>query len=348
MDRGADYVDLMKLSAAYDGANLGHAGLTGLVSLEHAFGSGFTARRVGGLQSVSASEAQPGSTRLYELWLQQALFEGQGGVKVGLIDINTTFDVQETGALFFNASHGIGPDLGDTGLNGPSDYPTPTLGATAFYRPSEDWTAQLGIFDGVAGDPAHRADFVAVKLEGALVIGQIDKRFGDRARLEIGAWTYTAAFPELGGPTGASRRMLRDDSGVYGLVEGRLLPKPSDNDGGLSGWVRIGLANGEINEVSNYLGGGLVYTGLIEGREKDEIGLAIARAGLGAGARRTGSIEGRATGAAETDLEATYRYVLKDWLNIQPDLQYVIHPRGDQHISNAVVVGLRFAFTYSK
>jgi porin len=346
---GGGYADVLKLSASYDGSQNGHDGLTALLSLEHTFGSGFTEHRVGGLQAISAAEALPGSIRLYEAWVQQGLFDGQAGVKAGLIDLNTTFDVQETAALFLNASNGIGPDIGDTGLNGPSDYPTPALALTGFYRPEESWTLQAGVFNGVAGDPAHRSDFVAVKLDGALIIGQVEKRFGDTARVEVGAWTYTNDFPSItrtdaqGRPDHASV-----DAGLYGLLEGRLMPPPGGIDGGLSGWLRAGVANGDINTAEDYLGGGLVYTGPFKDRDKDEVGFAIARAGLGAGARHVGALAGRDIGAAETDLEATYRYVLRDWLNVQPDLQYVIDPHGDRRLANAVVVGLRLAFTYSK
>jgi porin len=346
---GEGYVDLIKLSAAYDGANAGHEGLTGLVSVEHANGANFTANRVGAVQAISADETQPGALRLYEVWLQQEFLAGRAGIKAGLIDINTTFDVQETAALFLNASHGIGPDLGDTGLNGPSDYPTPALAVTGVYRPREGWTAQLGIFDAVAGDPNHPGRFVAIKLDGALILAQVEKRFGDVARIEGGAWTYTSAFASLDQfDAGGVPRRVHGNGGLYGLVEGRLFAKPGEDAGGLNGWLRVGIANGDINRAENYLGAGLVYTGLIPGRDKDEVGLAMARAGFGGGARAAGALAGRDIGDSETNLEATYRYAFKDWLNIQPDVQYVIHPGGDQHIPNAIVVGMRLAFTVSK
>ncbi|WCM25897.1 carbohydrate porin [Sphingomonas sp. QA11] len=346
---GPGYIHLIKLSAAYDGNLAGHGGLSGLVSVVNLNGSTFTTSKVGGVQSISASEAQPAATRLYEAWLQQEILQGRGGVKAGFVDINTTFDVQETAALFLNASHGIGPDLSDTGRNGPSDYPTPALAMTAFYRPADGWTVQLGIFDGVAGAPDHKAAFLAVKLEGALIVGQVEKRFGDAARVEVGAWTYTASFPALDqGPAGTAPRALHGNSGLYGLVEGRLLNAPGDREGGLSGWVRIGIANGAINEIDRYLGAGLVYTGLIKGRDKDEVGIAIARAGFGSPARSAEARLGNDLGSTETDLELTYRYAFKDWLNIQPDIQYVIDPHADRHLPNALVFGLRFAFTYSK
>ena len=50
----------------------------------------------------------------------------------------------------------------------------------------------------------------------------------------------------------------------------------------------------------------------------------------------------------ETTLEATYRWVLTDWLSLQPDLQYVVHPGGDPALGNALVVGLRLGFTRSR
>ena len=347
--RGSGYVHLIKLSAAYDGGASGHDGLTGLISVAHLSGSTFTTRRVGGIQSISASETDTQALRLYEAWLQQDVFDGKGAIKAGLIDLNTTFDVQETAALFLNASHGIGPDLGDTGLNGPSDYPNPALAITSFYRPSEDWTVQLGLFDGVAGNPAHHGDFVGVKLDGALLIGQVEKRFGDTARVELGAWTYTGRFPSLDSfYPGGSARAVAGDRGLYALIEGKLLAKPDQEDGGLNGWVRVGRANGDINQTDSYLGAGLVYTGPFEGRDKDEAGVAFARAGLGEGARYVGMLAGRRIGSAETAFEATYRYAATDWLNIQPDLQYVINPHGDRDIADAIVVGMRFAFTYTR
>ena len=346
---GEAWIDLVKVSAAFDGAAAGRDGFTGLISVEHANGADFTGRRVGGFQALSSAEAQPGALRLYEAWVQKEILDGKGGVKTGLIDLNTTFDVQETAALFLNSSDGTGPDLADTGLNDPSIYPTTALAATAFYRPAEGWTAQLGIFDSVAGDPDARGRFVAIKLDGALIIGQVEKRFGDAARIEGGAWTYTNAFASLDQFDAPGRaRQVHGNGGVYALAEGRLAGRPGVEGAGLSGWLRIGFANGDINRADSYLGAGLVYTGLIAGRDKDEIGLAVNRAGFGDGARYAGGLLGRQIADAETDFEATYRYAFKDWLNIQPDVQWVIHPDGDARLRNAVVVGLRLAFTVSK
>ena len=112
MRRGGAYVDLLKLSVNFDGSAFGFPGLTGLVSAEHFFGSDFTASHVGGEQNISADETEPGFVRLYEMWIQQT-FAGDNGGHKGRSDRShgTTFDVQETAALFLNASQGIGPEL---------------------------------------------------------------------------------------------------------------------------------------------------------------------------------------------------------------------------------------------
>ena len=345
---GFGHADLLKGSIGYDGNLQGREGLTALVSVEHTFGSSFTAQRVGGVQDVTAAEAQPAETRLYEAWVQQDLLEGRAGVKVGFIDLNTTFDAQETGALFLNAADGAGPELADTGLNGPSIYPTTAAAVNGFWRPTDDWTVQVGLFDATAGNPSHRDAFVAVKLDGALAIGQIERRFGDKARIEAGAWTYTKAYPALDRFRPDRRPAdLHGDAGLYGLIEGQLLAK-GDQGGGLSGWVRLGMANGDINLVQNYVGGGLVYSGPLPSRDKDEAGLAINSAGFGDGARVAALAQGRDVSGRETAIEATYRYAWKDWFALQPDLQYVIRPHGDARIRNAVVAALRLAVTWSK
>ena len=348
--QGARYLDKLAVSVAYDGAAAGHDGWTALASFQHANGAAFSSHFVGDTQTVSNIDA-PEAFHIYEVWVARELFSGRGGVKAGLVDFNSEFDVQETAALFLNSSTGIGPDISHTGLNGPSIYPITALATTAFYKPAGGWTIRAGLFDGVAGVPGHPREF-GIKLsarDGALVIAQVEKRYGDSARVEAGVWSYTAQFDALDKFTasGAPRR-LGGNAGVYGLIEGNLLPKAKPDDGGLSGWIRLGVGNGDINPIGSYLGAGLVYTGLLPGRDKDQVGLAIDRAGFGGPARDAAHLNGTSLHNAETTIEATYRYALTDWLNVQPDVQYVVHPSGAPQLRNALVIGVRFAFSASK
>ncbi len=348
--RGVGYIDQARLSVAYDGAQAGHDGWTALASVEHSNGSTFTADRLGGQQEVSSLEASPEAFRISGLWAQKEFLEGKVGLKAGLVDINTTYDFQGTAALFLNSSHGIGIDFSQSGLDGPSIDPTPALGITGFYRPIEGWTLQAAVFDGVAGNPEHPKRIVDFRFDdGALFVAQAERRFGSDARFEVGGWAYTAAFDALDqtGVVGPPRQ-TGGDVGVYALAEGRLIREGKSEDSGLSGWIRMGAADGHINPVTNYVGAGLVYTGLFPGRDEDQAGVAIAFARFGTPARRASLAAGDPIDDNETDLEATYRYAVTDWLNLQPDLQYVIHPGGRSRIGNAVVIGLRAEFTVSK
>ncbi len=348
--RGARYLDKLALSIAYDGAAAGHDGWTALASAQHANGAAFSSDLVGDVQTVSSIDA-PEAFRVYEVWAARSLLAGRAGVKFGLVDLNSEFDVQETAALFLNSSDGIGPDISRTGLNGPSIYPITALASTVFYKPADGWTIRAGVFDGVAGDPNNLRRFAVIlsAKNGALLIAQVEKRYGDAARLEAGVWSYTAQFDALDRFTasGAPRR-IGGDAGIYGLVEGKLLARPKSDDGGLSGWIRLGIGNGQINPIDTYLGAGLVYTGAVPGRDKDQLGLAINRAGFSGPAREAALSKGKTLLDAETTLEATYSYAFANWLSIQPDVQYVMHPSGQPQLRNATVVGVRLAFTASK
>lgn len=106
---------------------------------------------------------------------------------------------------------------------------------------------------------------------------------------------------------------------------------------GLSAWVRLGVADARANPVAAYVGGGAVAT-LGEWR----LGLAAAYARLGQAARETLGAPGRAH-RGETVLELTAQRPVAPWLNIQPDLQYVIHPGWAPGARDTLVAGLRFS-----
>ena len=48
---------------------------------------------------------------------------------------------------------------------------------------------------------------------------------------------------------------------------------------------------------------------------------------------------------AEVDLELFYVYIPKRWLNIQPDIQYIINPGGSR-VNNALVLLLDAAVSF--
>ena len=332
------------LSAAYDGSQQGHDGLTGLVSAQYVNGTRFSGHFVGDTQGLDNIEAS-GAIRLYEVWLAHDYHSSTRGWKAGLIDLNSEFDTQETAGLFLNSSDGVGAELGHSGVNGPSIFPTTALGTTFYLRPSSALTFRLGIFDGTAGSPAHPGRF-AVHLsgrDGILAIGQVERRVDDRFRVEGGLWAYSARFDDLhrvddqGNPVRERR-----SRGGYVLIEGKLASIGDGDDRGLSGWVRMGIADPVVQTVSSYTGAGLVLTGALKQRPSDQAGIAINRAIVDDG-DPVNSLR-----RPETTIETTYRYNATDWLAVQPDAQLIFRPGGSATVPTAFAVGLRFNITLTK
>ncbi len=348
--RGTRGLAKLALAAAYDGGN----GWTGVVSAQYVNGAGLSRDLAGDTQTASNIEAI-GATRLYEAWAGRDFGGDEGvgvGLKAGLIDLNEDFDVQEAGGLFLNSSTGIAAEFSHAGLNGPSIFPTTGLAVTGYLAPAPGWRIDLGVFDGVPGDPAHPRRF-AIRLdgrEGALLVGQVTRRWGDRLRVEGGAWAYTAAFDALDRVDAAGQpQRLRTSRGAYGLVEMRLLGHDDGNDTTAAGrrltaWVRLGIADDRVNAIAGYAGGGVVLAEPIAGRVNDSLGLAVLHAGFGDPARRaTPGLRG-----GETAIEASYHVALGRRLGVQPDIQYIVHPGGEPGRRDALIVGVRLSFAAAR
>ncbi len=343
---GAKPLAKLALSAAWDGRKVRHDGLSGLVSIQYVAGGHLTADNVGDIQGADNIEA-PGAVRLYEAWLSRD-YDNEKGWKGGLIDLNTDFDTQEVGALFLNSSNGVGPELSHSGLNGPSIFPVTAVGVTGYWRPNGNWTLRGGIFDGTAGSPTHPHAFVAIHLSGSdglFAIVQAERRFGNGLRLEAGGWVYTSTLDSVrefaSDGTPLRERRAR---GAYATLEAPLFTPADDPERGLAGWVRVGLADPVVQRVHGYIGGGVVYSGLFRKRPQDQLGFAISHAITDAPFDSPGT----PMQSSETAYELTYRYNLNEWLSIQPDAQYVVHPNGDRSIGNAVVIGVRFTVTAAR
>lgn len=292
---------------------------------------------VGDLQTVSnIDNAQ--NFRLYEAWYQQGFGNGNGSVKLGLIDLNAEFDAIDTGRLFLNSSHGIGPDFSQSGENGPSIFPVTSLAVRVDYALTDAWIVRAGIFDAVPGEPDHPARNAISLDDGALWVAEVNRIGSGGARLGLGAWGYTVASDRLFAQRDAGDR----NHGAYAFVDAPLRREIGDDMQGVNGYLRVGAARESVNQTGRYLGAGLVYTGPLPGRDADQLGLAVAVAFNGDRFKRTRRSEGLPVDRAEINLELSYRMPVTDWLTVQPDVQYIIDPGALGDLDNALVLGLRF------
>ncbi len=269
--------------------------------------------------------------RLYEFWYEQSFSDERASIKVGLFDLNSEFDVVEPGGLFLNSSHGVGPELSQTGLNGPSIFPSTSLSVRLQYRLNDRLLFRTAILDAVPNDPERPGKHKISLNEGALLIGEAEITLSKNWRAIIGTWHYTSKFNHIDQTIVGK---IGGNSGIYAFAEGALNDRTSL-------WVRVGKANEDINQLSHYIGGGIVYKGLLPSRFNDSLGFAIAAAGNGNTFKELSARNLSPVDDYEITYELTYQFSVTDWLILQPDIQYIYHPSMDPTLKDALVVGVR-------
>ena len=277
--------------------------------------------------AVSNIETGASAFRLYEAWIEQKIGDSFSA-KFGLYDLNSEFDSLETSGLFIGSAHGIGAGISQSGLNGPSIFPSTSLAIRLEKTFSSGVKIRAALLDAVPGDP-DRSGRTAVRLssdEGALAIAELDVPVG-KGRLLLGHWRYTADFETFDGAetSGNAGTYLRGETEIWGRDETRL-----------DGFFRIGRAAGRFNMFDTFASAGVKLTGVAADDGEDELGLAVARAWTSDGYR-----ESMGAGSGETVFELTYRRSVLPFLTLQPNVQYVLSPSADPAIDDALVFGLR-------
>ncbi len=299
----------------------------------------------GGSPSEIAEDAQtisnidaPNTWKLYEAWVQYRFLNGQLAFLFGLFDLNSEFDVIETAGLFINSSHGIGPDFSQSGQNGPSIFPSTSLALRGSYSFNDHIYLQTAFFDGVPGD-ADNPEGTHINIsstEGFLLCAEtgFQRPSSDSdpyMKFALGGWMYSARFPEILDGHESS-------SNIGGYVFGEAQIVREDHDQGIAVFSRIGFANPKYNQFGFYAGGGLVFTGLIPGRDADQCGLALARVENVTDFLQL--TDGLFT-KYELNLEATYRFQPAHWCAFQGDIQWIVNPGMQRFIKSCYAIGLR-------
>ena len=286
--------------------------------------------------------------RFYEAWIERRFLDDSLNLRAGLYATDSEFDAKGASAVFINSGFGTGVDLSQTGVNGPCIYPTGCLGARLRYAPTPAHYVQVAIVDAVAGDPddPYGTHVEIGNGEGVLVLGEAgyersapESRF---LRAALGSWYYSSKFDDLlqvyadGGP-----KRSRARPGLYGFVEGELMRETPNGAQGLSGFLRGGIADPDVNAVEFFAAGGLAYTGPLPGRDRDVAGFGVLVPINGDEFVRAGQRAGTPVDRAEVALEWTYWMPVTAGFSLQFDVQYIVDPGTDPAVDNAVVLGLR-------
>jgi porin len=304
-------------------------------------------------------------------------------IRIGQLTADSEFVISDYASTFINGTFGW-PAFAYTNIpNGGPGYPMGAPGVRLAITPVEWFTFQTAIYEGdvFAQDVnRHGFDWRLNQKFGYLWMNEAQARWnhaddatGLPGQFKLGAWFHSADFAaSFGNDT------YWGDSGYYAIVDQMLYREPgkpapvTSKDGksaiapdgkacskdfkqpvvlepsnqGLGWFGRISFDPQDRNFVGFYFDTGIVYTGLIPGRDNDAIGIALGYADLTNGAAQTMFDEGAREVGYEMVIEGTYDAQITPWLHVQPDIQYIIRPGGSGDLGNAFVLGGRVSVVF--
>lgn len=346
-------------------------------------GRGLSANYLGGNLMTASNIEATRATRLFDLWIEQVLFDGMVSIRAGQIAADDEFFISEYASSFINGTFGW-PAIMATDLpSGGPAYPLATPGLRLNVAPTNEITLSAAVLNGDpagagTGDPQQRDasgtsfrfnDGALAITEASYAINQDKDAAGQPATYKLGAWYHTGTFADerfdttgrsLAAPTSSGvAEKHTGDYGAYFAVD-RGLWKDSGVDRNIGAFARLGAAPGDRNLVSLYADTGFNFKGLLPSRTDDVLGIAIAFAQIGNRAQaldddiRQFSNVATPIRDSEATLEVMYRYQATPWWTLQPDLQFIRHPGGNVALANApttaapnaLLLGLRSAILF--
>lgn len=286
---------------------------------------------------------RPYYTAVGEYWLEQTLFDDLVRFKIGKQDSNADFAYTDVGGDFVNSGFAM-----------PAMVPLPTwpsqaLGVSAFFQLTDDAVFMAGVYDAspFSGPQGVRWGFDTLGHFGAMSLYQLEWTpatgpYGEHPRtVRLGAWHHSD--DEAWSSFDADPVSFSQNYGMWASIDQMIWKEEygTDSDQGLSVFYQFSWAPDNRNVVYETYMTGLVYKGLLEGRDDDLIGAGVTNVRFGQPYRDfTLADSGDEVGTRETVVETFYKILFSPYLSVQPDLQFIANPSG--LYKDALVAGVRF------
>lgn len=270
-----------------------------------------SANLVGDFQVISNIDGGEHSY-LHECWYSQSFQNIH--VTVGLQDANVELATSELGSHFINSSFGI-PSLIANNVPTPI-FPLTNVGVTIKAQLHKKVDVVAALYD---GKPTHfdinryNTDWELQKEDGVLSFVEIQYSSSQSNMYKLGYFNHSG-LQEFNDSTRNFEQVFSRNYGLYGIAD-YILWSNIEQEKSLGIFTQIAASPKSINRHSMYVGGGIVYTGI--GVARSVLGLAIAHARFN-------------NKTSETAIEASYKAHIFSNVSIQPDVQYIIYPMGNE------------------
>lgn len=320
MHRGRVYTGLAHVSIEY-----ALAGWTVHSDVYAPHGDSFSGRDVGDFSVVSNIDAVH-QVRAHELWGQRAF--GSASLRVGLLAADTEFWGSDTANLFISSTFGAPSVVSGTLPHSPI-FPQGVLGVRVAFDLGKTGTLRFAVLDGDGGDLAseNRHGLHISLDEGALLLAEYQPVFNPAGQhqtsVRLGTYYHTGNF------TNSRGEAVRGNFGFIGSVDHAISTR-------LGVFARVGAALSDRSTVPWEFETGFNLSPVFGASDKLGVGLAYVDL------NRSPEVTGTATPLRhEIVLESTLDLPLTKWLDLQPDVQYIVDPGGTATARNAWVVGIR-------
>lgn len=342
-------------------------GMTFYTSVVQRFGNNLSEDTIG--NQFTVAQVYGGQNfRLVSLYLQQDLWDKKIRIRLGRLSAGDTFLQSDLYYRFVN--NGFDGNPVGVFINSPSQkvpgksvftaYPNATWAAYMRIRPIDLIELKFGVYNANARISENRyhgfnftfdnTDGVQYITEGGFRINQGKQSSGLPGNYRAGYYYFTGNRDKfLGGQTSGNY-------GYYFLLDQMVYREgPPGTKQGLTPFLALLFAPGDIDEMPFFFTSGLVYQGLIPGRPEDTTSLGAIYGKYSDDLRKvqqkakTAGVPGQFGNIPqnyELVLELNHWFQLNQFFYITPDIQIVINPSGLGTIPNAIVLGAQVGVTF--
>lgn len=326
---------------------------------------------VGALNSTFFGDPVRNGWRMFEVWYGQRWDAGRWEVRVGTIYPFVRLGTNMPSAMFTNASFDYPTFLGTTkdfGLS--ASFAAAPFGVQLAYAPSPEWFLIGQISDGFQDPTGGFENYQNLSvglsadegMEGIVEVGyRLNQRPDSRGlpgNYKLGFQFHTGLFNNnniaIGGlpraQPGTTLLEERGNQAVYLVIDQMLTREAAEglerNQGLTAFFKATGTPRQNVNTINFNLAAGLVYEGLIPGRDHDVAGIGVSHTSFSEGMRQFDrdrlalGLTTQSPRTSETVIEAIYGLELAPWWVLIGSVQHILRPSGRSDISNATVLGL--------